>query len=432
MKSTKKWVEFLTDITYMVSMAVLGYFSIRGETFVLPLYQIDVTIYIISGVAKYRISKGLTAELKSDMFKDFITAILTVAVLMSISNSFDYNAIDSAISIFVHNIMLLTIFGLIKCKEKSCGVIAYFTYPAAFLIALVMIKARIPIVISMAIGVVIVEPLNYLGCKYGNNAKYTEVNQMQKKSTVTIIVVALCFVVVVPFLLEFLVFRNNIFSVLSNGEWGGFLGSYIGGALGGIGTLLAVYITTKETRKIQKDTLQRMEQDRETNMRNERKRFTDEIAETIAKYIAEISVYFYGCRALERLDNDKRDAKKELSLIESEIQRLYSLEQQNDDISHIEVEINQLKQKESMQKSKIENIEKDIAIHRVNRIVANECYFLLQMKLQSMDEWQLLIEQLKYIHTNSASVDSIPFEWIDKETKKLQNIAVILIERYVE
>ena len=256
---------------------------------------------------------------------------------------------------------------------------------------------------------------------------------MSKRQLKIIIFLSVVAILFMPFLLEMFIFRNEVYSALTNGEWGGFLGSYIGGAFGGIGTLLAVYITTKETREIQKSTLQQIEKDRALNARNERKQFANEIAEIIAKYISEISAYFYGCRTIERLNNNLRNAQDELYRIDCDIQHFIELEQQNDDISHIEVEINKLNQKKNMQKYRIEIIEKDIDKHRVNRLVANECYFLIQMKLQNIDEGKGIIKQIEYIHTNSSGVvDGIKWDWIDTETKKLQNITVRFIEKYIE
>ena len=55
------------------------------------------------------------------------------------------------------------------------------------------------------------------------------------------------------------------------------------------------------------------------------------------------------------------------------------------------------------------------------------------MKLQNIDEGNGIIKQIEYIHSNSSGVvDGIQWDWIDKETKKLQNITVRFIERYVE
>lgn len=59
--------------------------------------------------------------------------------------------------------------------------------------------------------------------------------------------ILLVLLIATPILLEYLFFQNKIYSALTNGEWASFLGSYIGGTVGGIGTLAAVAITTKET-----------------------------------------------------------------------------------------------------------------------------------------------------------------------------------------
>lgn len=256
---------------------------------------------------------------------------------------------------------------------------------------------------------------------------------MSKKQLRNIIIISIIAIFLMPLFLELFIFRNEVYSALTNGEWGGFLGSYIGGAFGGIGTLLAVYITTKETREIQKSTLQQMEKDRELNAKKERKQFANEVSEIVAKYISEISAYFYGCRTIERLNNNLINEKDELYRIDCEIERLLKLEQQNDDISHIEVEIKMLNQKKNMQKYRIESIEKDIDKHRVNRLVANECYFLIQMKLQNIDEGRGVLKQIEYIHTNSSGVaEEIKWDWIDEEIKRLQNITVRFIDRYIE
>lgn len=78
------------------------------------------------------------------------------------------------------------------------------------------------------------------------------------KKLLAIILIALV-IIATPFLLEIIIFRNNVVSVLSNNEWASFLGSYLGGVIGGICALLAIYFSTKglreginENRKINK------------------------------------------------------------------------------------------------------------------------------------------------------------------------------------
>jgi gas vesicle protein len=147
---------------------------------------------------------------------------------------------------------------------------------------------------------------------------------MSKKKIVVTIFIFAFVIIVLPFVLEIAIFRNDVYSVLSNGEWSGFLGSYIGGALGGIGTLLAVYMTTKETRKIQQENSTQIEDEKRRNERKERKQFADKIAKDIATYITDISNYFYACRALEQLYSNEKNLKGKLHRIDCQIGEKYN------------------------------------------------------------------------------------------------------------
>jgi len=260
---------------------------------------------------------------------------------------------------------------------------------------------------------------------------------MSKKKILVIILISVFVIVALPFVLEAVVFRNEVYSVLSNGEWGGFLGSYIGGALGGVGTLLAVYITTKETRKIQQENSVQIEDEKERTERKERKQFADEIANNIARYITNISKYFYANRALDRLDKDRDRLNKELSSIQQEIQAHYdtqkglNIEDDLDEYAKIDLEIDQLKQKKDGILIRLQNTEKDIEHNRGDRTIAIECYFLLKIKLKDIDEAKSILSQLEFIHNNSANVEGTDFNFINEETNKLLNMTVRFVDRYV-
>ncbi|RED83284.1 hypothetical protein [Cohnella phaseoli] len=121
-------------------------------------------------------------------------------------------------------------------------------------------------------------------------------NSTDAKKYTAILIVAFMVVVLLPIILEFFIFRNKIYSSLSNGEWGGFLGSYLGGIISGIGTILAVWVTTKETRAIQNKTQDNIENDRRFQRQSQRRAFTDDIARIVSEYIADISGYYYASR----------------------------------------------------------------------------------------------------------------------------------------
>lgn len=78
-----------------------------------------------------------------------------------------------------------------------------------------------------------------------------------------------------------------IYGVLSYAEWYSILASFWGGAIWGITTLIALYISTDETRRIQ-------EENNTIQIKNDKKIFTDEIATLVSKYITDITAYFYA------------------------------------------------------------------------------------------------------------------------------------------
>ncbi len=58
-----------------------------------------------------------------------------------------------------------------------------------------------------------------------------------------LIIISLVIFCFIPHIIDFTVFKNDAPSNLDNGEWAGFLGSYIGSLIGGIFTLIAVIIS---------------------------------------------------------------------------------------------------------------------------------------------------------------------------------------------
>ena len=81
------------------------------------------------------------------------------------------------------------------------------------------------------------------------------------KMTKMIIIIYTTVGIILPFIFKYVIFESTTFSNLSNNEWAGFLGSYVGGILGGLGTLISVFITVKDSRDMQienkKDTIRK-------------------------------------------------------------------------------------------------------------------------------------------------------------------------------
>ena len=57
--------------------------------------------------------------------------------------------------------------------------------------------------------------------------------------------VAIMIILIIPVLMDYLILGNNVPSNIGNDVWAGFLGSYIGG----IATLLAVFITINDNNR---------------------------------------------------------------------------------------------------------------------------------------------------------------------------------------
>ena len=241
----------------------------------------------------------------------------------------------------------------------------------------------------------------------------------------------------VPLILEYLIFRNNVYSVLSNGEWGSFLGSYIGGIIGGTGTLIAMYVTTKETRKVQEENLNQLKEDRLLEDKKERKVFADGIAHDISVYSTDITKYFHACRNVDRLDMDRYNANMQLQNIQNRIQEKYTrrkmmnVSRNSETYLSIESEIKQLQDEESKIRYKLEHIENEIHNIQGDRRIAVECYFILKIKLQSIKEAHPLLEQLEYIHENSSNVKGTHLEFAKEETQKLLDLTVAFIDKYI-
>ena len=140
--------------------------------------------------------------------------------------------------------------------------------------------------------------------------------------------------VILPFIFKYVIFESTTFSNLSNSEWAGFLGSYVGGILGGLGTLISVFVTVKDSRDMQienkKDTDKKIlddkaerekerKEDKILEAQRERRQFADDVAVYVGKYITHISKYFYASRWAEDIDSDFRIAKDKLRKAEQDL-----------------------------------------------------------------------------------------------------------------
>ena len=247
--------------------------------------------------------------------------------------------------------------------------------------------------------------------------------------------------VVLPVIFKFTIFENNMLSNLNNAEWASFLGSYVGGILGGLGTLIAVFITVKDSKESQlkndQDTTMRIEEDRKERNRErdedklreeikEKNRFTISVAEYLGKYVTDISKYYYANSRAKRVNDDYLCARQNLIDIEKEIekinQKIKSVDPTSNDFITLELEKEHLADKK--QKLQREYEEKRYRDQKNSeegkRIIANECFFTLKTMLYGINEASILKQKLEYIHVNSTRTDGE--EWLSSSIDELMGI----------
>ena len=255
----------------------------------------------------------------------------------------------------------------------------------------------------------------------------------------SIIVVYIVVGIVLPFIFKYMIFENRTFSNLSNNEWAGFLGSYVGGILGGLGTLISVYITVKDSRNMQaenkRDTDQKIMDDKEEREKErkeykgleeqkERRQFADDIAIYVGKYITHISKYYYASRWAEDIDLRFRDTNDKLKQLEREImelnKKISKLEIDSEEISELEIyKTNLLEEKKIMERKYNEQLkEKEKNSIEGNRTKANECYFILKTKLCNISEANDLLSQLDMLHKDMFKYLKYDVnDWIGENSK---------------
>ncbi len=96
-----------------------------------------------------------------------------------------------------------------------------------------------------------------------------------------------------------LIFKDCIFTALRLDD-SSYVGALVGGALGGLGTLITLFITVKDARDAQNKSEEFQRQESE---RNRKEGFMMEIAKRIGDYEASQAKYFYGSLEIENIEN---------------------------------------------------------------------------------------------------------------------------------
>lgn len=251
-----------------------------------------------------------------------------------------------------------------------------------------------------------------------------------------IIVIYLVVGIILPFIFKYVIFESTTFSNLSNNEWAGFLGSYVGGILGGLGTLISVFITVKESRDMQidnkKDTDKKIlddkeereaerKEDKKLEGQRERRKFADDIAVYIGKYITHISKYYYASRWAESIDADFRQANDELREVEREIlalnAKIEKIGLESDEFVKLDIERGHLLDEKEIRERKYNEQLKEKEKNSIegNRTEANECYFILRAKLFNITEANSMLCQMDVLHKEMfRNLKDMDEDWLGK------------------
>lgn len=248
-----------------------------------------------------------------------------------------------------------------------------------------------------------------------------------KNKIAIFIIIIVDFSIIFPLILEYCVFRNTIYSVLSNGEWSGFLGSFVGGIVSGLGTLVAVYFTTSETREIQKKS------EKQNNIK-ECKDFTYNLSKVISDYMADISAYYYSNLKLQEINTNKSMLECQImgyqSIIKSETQSIANEVYPTPELKNAaSLRIEDAKQDIENAKYKIAEVDTEIGNISRQRLVATRCYYFLEINLRSITLASKLLKQLEYVQRESSTIYAP--HWIDDQLELIMSLSRQFSEDYL-
>lgn len=270
----------------------------------------------------------------------------------------------------------------------------------------------------------------------------------QKKSLFIIIGVSISVILLLflPFLLNEFIFGNNYVSKVTNDGWASFFGSYIGGAIGGIGTLIAVYITVRQNLKQTKDA----EYKERTRKRIEE---ANEIATLVANYLSDLQIFLlkekeYNNKFQELIRDS--DYNSLLSIFKWERKNRYfdgfrsyraMLQEKQISTEYLDRFINSydgdgftkdkmfdeyekgLENIISATNLKLDSIKETQNENMQKFVIGNNSFMLLDIKLENMDKSQNLSEALNRVQ--SIMIKENPFYFGDIKKKHEASIDAI-------
>lgn len=257
-----------------------------------------------------------------------------------------------------------------------------------------------------------------------------------------------CFLILfLPVFLNECIFNNTYISNVSNDGWASFFGSYLGGIIGGLGTLIAMYITLKNTQQ------QILNSEKKEQYR-EKKDDATEIMNLVAAYLSNISIYHDDKETYlskkKDIESKKKNYKKLLEIwsqfrCNADFSYTdYLCELKNQNVNYLFAK-NFFKKRnnEHYEQNKIsiyneyeenlnikiiecnersEDLDHSIKISREKNVIGCKYFWMLEIKLEEMTDGKVLLNSILKLH-NMSKMEPTSFS-----KKEISNINDMISE----
>ncbi|SCI00836.1 Uncharacterised protein [uncultured Clostridium sp.] len=227
--------------------------------------------------------------------------------------------------------------------------------------------------------------------------------------------------IIIPIIFKYCIFENPELSNLTNSEWAGFLGSYAGGILGGLGTLIAMWYTVKTSLNIQKENNDAMniqlQSDIQRRDKESREKFANEIANHLGVYITDISKYYYANIELERLEERKEHVAERLSEQEEEEHTFDIHFEILQSYAPMTSKNRVIPEKNRTERAYVDILHEERRIKEMAiRVKANEEYFIMQTLLKNIPTADNLCAELNEMQNRVRDENvELTEKWVEKE-----------------
>lgn len=241
-----------------------------------------------------------------------------------------------------------------------------------------------------------------------------------------ILLALLFFLVVIPFCIHLLFKWDTGCALLKWEPNTGSMLEFYGAILGGGVTLLVLWITTDETRKIQRKNEEQIEMDRAEKRKNDRRVFVNSVIEDVSKLLANLA-HCKDCR-LKIAACEKRIKKYEKDLAQVRFQLTQSKKNSSSPFVQSAISMQEMSEKELEQAIQAER--NNAIAYYTTKTPSIESIAILNIKLAGIQEAKELINSIVQI-MDMEDNDDISFEDFSKEMNKIMRITADFAENYI-